>query len=94
MIQLPLPQSLASVKGIEGITYAIIQDSLRQPFHLFVTTKSHLMLIDLRQPTEPLWTVLHYLAQAPVSTTLLHANNGTSILYSILAILGNSITPF
>lgn len=71
---------MASVKGIEGIACAIIQDSLRQPFHLFVATGSHLVLIDLRQPTEPLWTVLHYLAQAPLSITLLHANNGTSIL--------------
>lgn len=59
----------------EAITCAVSEDSHLKPFCCFVTTRTHLILVDLRQPTEPLFTVLHHLALAPVHISCLHSSN-------------------
>lgn len=62
----------------EGILCVQIEDW--QPFHVFIATKTHLMLIDLRQPAETLLDVPHNLVLPPTSITLSHAHNKTACL--------------
>jgi hypothetical protein len=64
--------------GAQGaITCIQNRDSTWQPFHLFLTTNTHLMLIDLRQPEEPLLSVLHHLAHPPITVMSLTVHNSS-----------------
>ncbi len=79
-MQLPLPavwQAVALGEGAEDEIMCI--GNGQHPFHVLVATRTNFMLLDSRQPAEPLLTLLHHLAWPPVSMTLIRTAKNTSI---------------
>lgn len=77
-LQIPLHSVQQPVPVGEGVMCVQILDCQWHPFHLLVATKTHLMLVDMRQPAEPLFKVSHHLLHPPVAVTSLQLQNQTS----------------
>lgn len=67
-------------KDVQDISCAVNEDCGLYPFRLFVATKQHLMLIDLRQPAEPVLAAMHHLQCPPTSITTSHLTHDKSIM--------------
>ena len=78
LLQLPLQAMTPAVQVGEGNVEVMCIGSGGQPFHVLVATKKELLVLDIRQPAEPLLTVSHHLTH-PV--TRLHAVQDTASIH-------------
>ena len=73
--------------SVRGVTCAVIEDYHLQPFHCFVATSSKLVLLDLRQPSEPLLSVLHHLAEPPQWLVPFNHSGVITVMFLLSSIL-------
>lgn len=60
----------------EDIVCIVSVSSHQQPFHCLMATRTQLLLVDVRQPSEPVLAVLHHLTQPPVHIAELSLSAG------------------
>ena len=60
----------------ESIVCVVGVSNNQQPFHCLMATNTRLLLVDLRQASEPALAVLHHLTQPPVHIAELSLSAG------------------
>lgn len=57
---------------------SVMRHNSEQPFHVVMGTSMHLVVIDLRQSSEPLLEVAHHLSDTPLHLSIRHISTDTS----------------